>query len=116
VRLVGLKPNLEAIGARVALYAGGRARVDTVLRGGSILAASDAALHFGLGPADSIDHLRVDWPDGSTSKFSGDDLPVDSVITIRQGMPVPSARPFVRPDSGLESGTSATDRPVSEGG
>ena len=67
VRLVGFAPNREAIGARVELHAGGRKFVDTVRRGGSILAASDAALHFGLGAATSIDLLRVVWPDGSTS-------------------------------------------------
>jgi hypothetical protein len=91
------------------LDAGGRARVDTVRRGGSILAASDAALHFGLGRADVIDRLRVDWPDGSTSTYSSDDLPVDSVITIRQDAPVPSARRFESPDRGLEPGASAFD-------
>ena len=85
LRLVGRPPNREAIGARVELHAGGRKRVDTVLRGGSILAASDAALHFGLGTATSIDFLRVIWPDGSISLFTADDLAVDATLIIRQG-------------------------------
>jgi hypothetical protein len=97
LRLVGRPPNREAIGARVELHAGGRKRVDTVLRGGSILAASDAALHFGLGAATSIDFVRVVWPDGSTTLFTADDLAIDSMLTIRQGSDQCIARPFITP-------------------
>jgi hypothetical protein len=92
LRLVGLPPNLEAIGARVELHAGGRRWIACVTRGGSILAASDAALHFGLGDATSIDALRVDWPDGSTSHLTADDVAVDASITIRQDATSASAR------------------------
>ena len=97
LRLAGRPPNREAIGARIELHAGGRKRVDTVHRGGSILAASDAALHFGLGTAKSIDFLRIVWPDGSTSLFTADDLAVDSTLSICQGSAVVAARPFTTP-------------------
>jgi hypothetical protein len=97
LRLVGGPPNGEAIGARVELRAGGRMRVDTVCRGGSILAASDAAIHFGLGTATSIDFLRVIWPDASTSLFSADDLAVDATLSICQGSSEVTARPFTIP-------------------
>ncbi len=93
LRLAHRPPNREAIGARVELYAGGRRRVDTVRRGGSILAASDAALHFGLGAATSIDLLRVIWPDGSTSQFWADELAVDATISIREQWAEVIARP-----------------------
>ncbi|WP_435005106.1 CRTAC1 family protein [Tundrisphaera lichenicola] len=98
VRLVGNPPNREAIGATVELLAGNRTRVDVVRRGGSILAASDSALHFGLGSAERIDRLRVGWLDGTTSTFLVDDLPVDSLLTIRQGDPVPLSRRFATGD------------------
>ena len=94
LRLVGFAPNGEAIGARVELHAGGRKFVDTVRRGGSILAASDAALHFGLGAATSIDLLRIVWPDGSTSLFSTEGLAVDATLSIRQDSTEITARPF----------------------
>jgi enediyne biosynthesis protein E4 len=94
LRLVGRAPNREAIGARVELHAGGRTHVDTVRRGGSIQAASDAAIHFGLGTATSIDFLRVVWPDNSTSVFLVDDLAVDAALSICQGSAVVAARPF----------------------
>ena len=94
LRLVGHSPNREAIGARVELHAGGRRRVGAVQRGGSILAASDAALHFGLGTARAVDLLRVVWPDGSTSLFSADDLTVDATLTIHEGSSIVTAQPF----------------------
>ena len=95
VRLVGSPPNREALGAVVVLEAGLRTRVDVVRRGGSMLAASDSSLHFGLGSARSIDSLRVDWPDGTSSIHPGAGLEVDSIVTIRQDSPTPSVKPFV---------------------
>lgn len=101
VRLVGAAPNCEAIGASVEMVAGGRNLVDSVRRGGSILAASDTALHFGLGSSESIDSLRVRWPDGSYSIFLSSDLPIDSALTIRQGDTMPSAKRFATSDESL---------------
>lgn len=95
IRLVAKGKNREAIGARVRLHAGGRTRVDTVLRGGSILAASDSALHFGLGQAEAIDRIEVDWPDGTTSTYAGSGIPVDSSLIIRQDSPEPTVKPLV---------------------
>ncbi|QDV38938.1 CRTAC1 family protein [Tautonia plasticadhaerens] len=94
LRLVGAPPNLEALGAIAELRAGGTTHVATVRRGGSFMAASDSALHFGLGDADSLTSLRVRWPDGTTSDYPGEDLPVDSRITIRQGDPRVVSTPF----------------------
>ena len=94
IRLASRAPNREAIGARVELYVGGRRRIDTVCRGGSILAASDAALHFGLGTATSLDFLRVVWPDGSTSLFSADNLTIDATLSISQGSPEVTVEPY----------------------
>lgn len=82
VRLVGKAPNREALGARVELRAGGSSQFSLVRRGGSILAASDVALHFGLGDATSVDSLSIRWPDGKADSF--DRLSADAVITVHQ--------------------------------
>ncbi len=92
LRLVGKHPNLEALGAHVELEAGGRTQVGVVRRGGSLLAASDVALHFGLGSAEVIRRLAVRWPDGSASRF--EDLPADAHLTIRQGEDRVRSEPF----------------------
>jgi hypothetical protein len=92
IRLVGRRPNLEAIGARVELEAGGRTFVNAVRRGGSILAASDVRLHFGLGDAPAIEAIRVRWPDGSESQF--EDLDVNTCLTLSQDGSTVASRPY----------------------
>jgi hypothetical protein len=83
VRLIGRFPNLEALGASVELYAGGRTQLGVVRRGGGYMAASDPVLHFGLDTATAIDRILVAWPDGSTSQF--ENLPVDCTLILRKG-------------------------------
>jgi hypothetical protein len=92
VRLIGRFPNREALGARVELYAGGRAQVGVIRRGGGFLSASDPALHFGLGTASLIDRVTVRWADGSTSQY--ENLPGDSILTLRQGEKEPALVPY----------------------
>jgi hypothetical protein len=91
IRLAGKPPNLEALGAAVELKAGGRTQIGQVRRGGSLLAASDIALHFGLGNADRIERVNIRWPDGTTASYPR--LPVDTHIRIRQGERTPTITP-----------------------
>ena len=57
---------LDAVGTTVWLTANGfRQRAD-VVAGGSFASSSDQRLHFGLGPATTIDKLEVRWPSGLT--------------------------------------------------
>ena len=65
VRLRGEYPNLNALGARVAVTAAGQTQQQLVRTGSSYLSQSSAALTFGLGNAGSVDHLSVIWPDGT---------------------------------------------------
>jgi hypothetical protein len=63
VRLVGQAPNLQAIGARVTLYAGGEAQRRMVRTGSSYLTQSDTgSLLFGLGHTAHADSIVVHWP------------------------------------------------------
>ncbi|MEW4568452.1 CRTAC1 family protein [Tautonia sp. JC769] len=101
IRLVGRWPNLEAIGALVELEAAGRTFKGAVRRGGSILAASDVRLHFGLGDAEAIEAIRVRWPDGSESHF--EDLDVDTTLTLSQDGSTVGSRPYRRPADGPDS-------------
>src|SRR5258707_5500156 len=67
LRLVGVKSNRSAIGARVSLYAGNRRQVQEVRSGSSFLSQSDLRLHFGLGGADKVDRIEIEWPDSKLS-------------------------------------------------
>ncbi len=79
--------NPDAIGARVEVVAGGRVRIDEVRSGSGYLSQSDFRLHFGLG-RDSVEQVRVRWPDGSTQLLGS--LAPGRFYVVVQGKP---ARP-----------------------
>ena len=59
----GNASNRDAVGARVALTAGGETRWRRRFGGGSYLSASDPRLHFGLGRPGGR-RVEVTWPSG----------------------------------------------------
>lgn len=74
-------PNPDAIGAVVALTAGGRTQRRWVLGAGTSFASSAAVgPHFGLGDAETIDEIVVTWPDGARTAYT--DLPVRTPLTL----------------------------------
>jgi hypothetical protein len=80
LRLVGTRSNRSAIGARVAVTAGGRTQIDEVRSGGSYLSQSDLRLHFGLGSAGRADSISVRWPSGLKTVLK--DVAADRILTI----------------------------------
>jgi len=73
--LRGRVPNRDAIGARLRLTAGGRARVSEIVAGGSYLGQRDRRVLFGLGQLTQVEELLVRWPDGK--EMVHHNLPVD---------------------------------------
>ena len=80
LKLVGTRSNRSALGARVAVAAGGVKQVDEVRSGGSYLSQSDLRLHFGLGAAGVVDRIEVVWPAGRRQEVSG--VRADRVVEI----------------------------------
>lgn len=70
LKLVGMKSNRNAVGARVELKAAGLTQIDEVHAGDSYISHSDWRLHFGLGEAKTVDEIIVRWPSGKTDKLS----------------------------------------------
>jgi len=84
VRLVGVKSNRQAIGARAAVLRTGRRPLwKRVHSDSSYLTAGDTRVHFGLGDRPDLEAVWVRWPDGSTEVFTG--VAGDSAVTLRQG-------------------------------
>src|SRR5262249_39218575 len=76
LRLEGTTSNRDAVGAHVAVTAGGRRQVAQRSGGGSYLSASDPRLHFGLGGAARIEVVEVTWPSGRIDRYR--DLAADA--------------------------------------
>jgi len=83
VRLVGSKSNRTGQGAVVTVRAGGRVFVRQCTTNGSYLSASDARVHFGLGDADTVESVVVQWPGSATQTFPG--MRSDRIVTLREG-------------------------------
>jgi hypothetical protein len=72
----------DAVGARLALTAGGRTQIDEVRSGGYYVSQGGFRIHFGLGNENKAD-LSVRWPDGKSESFR--DLAAGTWVTLRQG-------------------------------
>ena len=69
LQLTGTKSNRDAIGAVVRIYNGGQSQLRMVRGGSSYLSQSELALTFGVGRADRIDRITVEWPSGGSQEF-----------------------------------------------
>ncbi|MCB9794842.1 MAG: CRTAC1 family protein [Alphaproteobacteria bacterium] len=62
-------PNRDARGARVELEAGGDRYVRWMLTGTGLFGSGPPVIHVGLGSHESVERLRVIWPDGAVSEL-----------------------------------------------
>jgi len=93
VKLVGVKSNRSAIGARVTARYSGLRQAQEVLAQTSYLSVNDPRLHFGLGAAEKAD-LEIRWPNGTKEVVEG--VAADQLVTIREGAGVVGAERFRR--------------------
>jgi enediyne biosynthesis protein E4 len=82
-RLVGTKSNRDAMGAKVRISAGGERQILEIKGGGSYLSQSDLRAHFGLGTAERVESVEVEWPSGLKTSFSN--VAADKFYVIREG-------------------------------
>ncbi|MEO8370506.1 MAG: CRTAC1 family protein [Candidatus Solibacter sp.] len=82
VKLIGVKSNRSAIGARVTARYGGKLQAQEVLGQSSFYSVGDSRLHFGLGAALTAD-LVIRWPNGDQESAKG--VTADQLVTIREG-------------------------------
>jgi hypothetical protein len=83
VRLVGDSVNPFAVGARVTLRSGDRQFMQELEPTRGFQSSVDYVLTFGVGAVDTLDSLRVDWPDGRTSGLTH--VGTNRKVTIREG-------------------------------
>jgi hypothetical protein len=82
-KLVGVKSNKMAIGAKVAVTSGKIIQTNEVRAGGSYLSSNDPRIHFGLGPESRMSQIEIRWPTGEKEILK--DIPADFIYTITEG-------------------------------
>jgi len=82
IKLIGTRSNRDAIGAFVTVTAGDLVRKKQVMPTRSYLSQVSTALTFGIGTAEKIQSLLVQWPGGAEKKYPVNG--VDQTIVIKQ--------------------------------
>ncbi len=82
VRLHGTGGNRDAIGASVLVRTSGNSE-QRAFRGtaGSYLSSNSPDMHFGLGPDQHCEAIKIRWPDGSTQTVTA---PERGLVIVRQ--------------------------------
>jgi hypothetical protein len=83
VRAIDPALHRDAYGAVVTVEAGGRRWLGLVNPAQSYLCSGDPRAHFGLGPVERVDAIRLAWPDGLTEVFPG--TGVDRALQLARG-------------------------------
>ena len=83
VRALDAALRRDAYGAEITVQAGGRRWMRWVKPGYSYLCSNDPRAHFGLGQADRVDAIEVNWPDGSEETFPA--CAADQLVVLRKG-------------------------------
>ncbi len=97
--LRGTQSNRYGIGARVTIEtaSGRQTRRLTPSRG--LLSCSEPVVHFGLGAADRLTRVTIDWPSGHQQTFT--DLAVDQRYTVHEPETSIPPAPTAPPPAGL---------------
>jgi tetratricopeptide (TPR) repeat protein len=83
IQLRATRSARDAIGARVTVRTGSREVTRQLLAGDGYMASNERIVHFGLGNAERIDDVIVQWPSGATSQLTSP--PSDSTWTVVEG-------------------------------
>jgi hypothetical protein len=101
LRLIGVRANRSAFGARVRAVFEDRVAHLTVGPGSSF-GGNSLQVEVAVRDGEALDHLEVDWPWGATEIIEGARL--GSVVTLREGDGVVDQRPLRRIPLGDEAG------------
>jgi hypothetical protein len=94
-KLVGVKSNRDATGARVKVHTGGLNQLREISAGGSYFSHSDLRAHFGLGQSKLAESVEVWWPSGQRQVFKN--VAVDTFYLIEEGKEQLSLQKFLLP-------------------
>lgn len=91
IKLIGVKSNRSAIGARATVRYGDKIQAQEVLSQSSYLSVNDSRMHFGLGSVTKLD-IEIRWPLGRVEKLVG--VAADQLIYVTEGAGITRAERF----------------------
>jgi hypothetical protein len=83
VKLVGTTSNRDALGAVVKVTAGASTYTKLLDGDSGYLSHSIYPLYFGLGAADSVDRIEVQWPSGKKQTVQAP-IKINSQVEVRE--------------------------------
>jgi hypothetical protein len=83
LKLVGVKSNRSAVGARVTIKVGGQIQMRELTAQTSYYSVNDPRLHFGLGAAAKVDEITIRWPNGNVETHKN--IAANRYVTAREG-------------------------------
>jgi len=83
IRLIGVESNRDAVGAIVRATIGGRVFVRHVTAGDGYQASNERRIVIGVGMAERIESLRIEWPSGREQTF--DAVSVGESLVLVEG-------------------------------
>lgn len=79
----GTVSNRDGVGARVSIVSGSATKQYSYVSGsGSYLSASDKRVHFGIGSADSIALMTIEWPSGIVQRI--ENIKANQIVKVRE--------------------------------
>ena len=91
IKLIGVRSNRSAIGARITAHYDGKVQAQEVLSQSSYLSVNDSRLHFGLGPATAAD-IEIRWPLGQIEKLN--QVAANQLIYVTEGSGITRTQRF----------------------
>jgi len=80
VKLQGIKPNLQAIGAKLYLFIGSTVQMQELNPYRGFESSVEPIMHFGIGAYTTVDSIKIFWPDGRVDTRK--QVAADKLLTI----------------------------------
>lgn len=81
--LEGTRSNRDAVGARIRIRTGDHWQTRVVTTGSAYLSSSSLRQHFGLGDAERVEQVEIQWPSGERTLLR--DLESNRAYRIKEG-------------------------------
>ncbi len=112
LRLVGVKSNTSAVGARLRALVAGAVEVQEIGAQPSYISGNSPFAHFGLGKHTKVDSLEVRWPSGLVQLLRN--LPINQRLLLVEGKD-PVRDSIAPPGASATAAAQATSPPLVAG-